>query len=210
MEPVTSSAACQRFEFPAVDAQLVTPHHERGGFARRMKSRLVDIVLASACWLLTGVVVWLSASGCEQISMVLSAILLSAPVVVLGSVLVGWRRHTLRPVGPAVLVALLSLAIIASVAIWQWPLRVSHDCSRTAFNWLAQRVARGEQVQTPRRVGLFNIRKAEISYNGIVCLWIVPDTAGSTGFVECPRDYVPSNLWSLVKLDDHWQFISEN
>jgi hypothetical protein len=175
-----------------------------------MKSYHVDTALAAACCLMASAVLWLSASGCEQISMVFWATILSVPVVLISSVFVGWRRYTRRSTFAAVSTSVLCLGIIASVAAWQWPLRASYRLSQLAFDSLAQRVRAGEYIQMPRRVGLFEIQKAEVAYNGVVCLWTEPSASGNTGFAQCPRDYVPFNLWSLVKLDDHWQFISED
>ena len=68
----------------------------------------------------------------------------------------------------------------------------------------------GENLPMPQRAGIFTIRKAELSRDRIVCLWIAPNSGGNTGFVQCGQDYVPFNLWSLVKLDDRWQFITED
>ena len=175
-----------------------------------MKRHHVDIALVSACWLLATVAVWLSATGCEQFSMVFWSILFSIPVIVIGSVFVGWQRYTRRSVFTAMVGSLVCLALIASVAVWQWPLRVSYGWSRAAFDSLAQRVRAGDPLEMPQRVGLFTVRKAEVSHDDVVCLWIIPNPSGSTGFVQCGRDHVPFNLWSLVKLDDHWQFISED
>ena len=175
-----------------------------------MKWHRIDIAFVGICWFSAALVVWLSATGCEQSSMVLWCIVFSTPVFVVGSVFVGWRRHTQRSVFTALSGSLACLALIASVAIWQWPLRVSYGSSRSGFDLLAQRVRAGEQLHMPQRVGLFTVRKAEVSRQGVVCLWTLPNPAGSTGFVHCGRDHVPFNLWSLVKLDDHWQFISED
>ena len=38
--------------------------------------------------------------------------------------------------------------------------------------------------------------------SSVVCLWTRPHPAGSRGFVQCRRDYVPFNLWSSIPLDD--------
>ena len=81
--------------------------------------------------------------------------------------------------------------------------------SRGAFDAIAQRVRAGEQVK-PQRVGLVVIRKAQVYHNGIVCLWTGLKPSGYTGFVRCGPDYVPFNLWSMVRLDARWQFISED
>ena len=151
-----------------------------------------------------------SATGGEQVSVVLLAMVLSAPAIIVGSLLIGYRRHTQRRVLPALIASVLSLLIIISVAVTHWPLRVTYALSRGSFDALAKRIRAGELIATPLRVGLFRVQRAELSHHGIVCLWTQPHPDGSTGFVQCRRDYVPFNLWSLVKLDDHWQFISED
>jgi hypothetical protein len=127
-----------------------------------MKWHRIDIVFVGICWFLAALVVWLSATGCEQSSMVLWCVVFSMPVFLLGSVFVGWRRHTQRSVFTAWSHSLACLALIASVAIWQWPLRVSYGSSRSGFDLLAQRVRAGEQLQMPQRVGLFTVRKPEV------------------------------------------------
>ena len=157
---------------------------------------------------LAGVLV--SATGGEQVGVVLLAIVLSAAAIIVGSLLVGYRRHTQRRVLPALAAPILSLAVIISVAATHWPLRVAYAWSRDSFDAVAQRVRSGEHVTTPLRAGLFTIQRAELSHHGIVCLWTQPHPSGSTGFVQCRRDYVPFNLWSMVRLDDRWQFISED
>jgi len=151
-----------------------------------------------------------SATDGEQLGVVLLAIVLSVAAIVVGSLLVGYRLHTQRRVLPAFVASIVSLAVIISVVATRWPLRVAYALSRSSFNTLAHHVRNGERVATPVRAGLFTIRHAELSHHGIVCLWTQPHPGGSTGFVECGRDYVPFNLWSIVRLDDRWQFISED
>ena len=152
----------------------------------------------------------MSATGGEQVGVVLVAIVLSAAAIIVGSLLIGYRRHTQRLVLPTVVVLILSLAVIISVAATHWPLWVTYSLSRRSFDAVAQRIRSGEHVTTPLRAGLFTIQRAELSHHGIVCLWTEPHPSGSTGFVQCRRDYVPFNLWSIVRLDDRWQFISED
>ena len=151
-----------------------------------------------------------SASGGEQVGVVLLAIVLSVASIAVGSLLVGYRRHTQRQVLPVLFAPAISLAVIISVVATHWPIRVAYAWSRASLDAVAQRVRGGERVQTPLRAGLFTIQRAEFSHHGIVCLWTQPNPGGSTGFVQCRRDYVPFNLWSLVRLDDRWQFISED
>src|SRR5205807_2528160 len=98
----------------------------------------------------------------------------------------------------------------ASVAFSQWPLRVSYALSRPSFDALAKHVRAGDPIYVPRRAGLFAIRKAEISYSGVICLWTTVNPGGNTGFVQCGPDHIPLNLWSSISLDNQWQFISED
>ena len=151
-----------------------------------------------------------SATGGEQVGVVLLAIVLSAAAIIVGSVLVGYRRQTKSRPMPALAALILSLAVIISVAATHWPLRVTYALSRASFDRVAQRIRNGESITTPLRAGLFTIQRAELSHHDIVCLWTKPQPGGSTGFVQCRRDYVPFNLWSMVRLDDRWQFISED
>ena len=155
-------------------------------------------------------VILYSASGGEQLGVALLAFALSASAFIVGSLLLGYRRYTRRRVLPAFLAFILSLSAIVSVALTDWPLRITYAWSRASLDAVSERVRLGEHVITPLRVGLFSIQRAELSDRGIVCLWTEPHPSGSTGFVQCPSDYVPFNLWSHTSLDEHWQFISED
>jgi hypothetical protein len=180
-----------------------------GNSTRRMKPYF-DTLLASVCGLLAAVSVYLSATGCEKISMVLWAVLFSGIDAVAGIVLITRRLRAHRSISTSVGAALTCIAVIISVAIWHWPLRASYSWSQNAFDSFAERVRAGQDLRMPQRVGFFKIEKALVSRDGIVCLWTMPNPAGSTGFVQCRRDHIPFNLWSVVKLDDQWQFISED
>lgn len=151
-----------------------------------------------------------SATGGEQVGVVLLAVVLSAAIFIVSSLLIGYRRYTQRAVLPALIAPAVCLLGIISVAATHWPLRLAYAASRDAFDILAQRVRSGEHIATPVRAGFFTIHRAELSHHDIVCLWTHPLPNGSTGFVQCRRDYVPFNLWSLIRLDDRWQFISED
>jgi uncharacterized membrane protein SirB2 len=176
----------------------------------RARPSHIDAALMTLLGLLALASVLVSAGGGEQVSVVLLAIVLSAATIIVGSLLIGHRRHTQRRILPAMLAAVLSLSVIVSVAAAQWPLRAAYALSRDSFDAVAQRVRNGEHITMPLRAGLFTIRRAELSPDGIVCLWTRPNPGGSTGFVQCPRDHVPFNLWSIIRLDDRWQFISED
>jgi len=174
-----------------------------------LKRNRIDLALVALCGLLSLAAVLVSATGGEKVVVVLLAIVLGLAIILVGSILIGYRRHTQRKVLPALIAPVLALSIIISVAATHWPLRVSYAMSRGAFDAIAQRV-RGCEQGKPQRVGLVMIRKAEVYHNGIICLWTGLNPNGKTGFVQCGPDYVPFNLWSMVRLDARWQFISED
>ena len=174
-----------------------------------MKRNRIDLGLVALCGLLASATVLVSAMGGEKVAVVLLAVVLGLALIIVGSLLIGYRRHTQREVLPAFIAPVIASGIIVSVAATHWPLRVSYALSRGAFNSIAQRVRAGEQVK-PQRVGFVKIRRAEIYYNGIVCLWTGLNPNGKTGFVQCGPNHVPFNLWSMIRLDAHWQFISED
>jgi hypothetical protein len=175
-----------------------------------MNRRHKEAALTTVLGLLAVAVVVCSGMGGESIAVAVVAFVLSMPVIHVGSLLVDCRYFAQRPMLSALIPPVVSLAIMISVAATQWPLRVTYALARNAFDAFAQRIRAGEQITTPARVGLFTIRHAELSRDGIVCLWTHPNSGGSNGFVQSPRDYVFFNLWSSVALDDRWQFISED
>ena len=154
--------------------------------------------------------VLLSATGGERVSVAIVAVLLSAVTIFVGSRFAVYRRRTQRCVALAIEASVISLALTLSVAVAHWPLHAAYVLSRASFETIAQRTRAGERVATPVRAGLFTIQRAELSENGIVCLWTFTNPSGNTGFVQCRHDYVPFNLWSIIRLDDRWQYISED
>jgi hypothetical protein len=138
------------------------------------------------------------------------AIFFSANTIIVAFVAVGSRRSARQHLRPALIGPVLSLTVIISVAATNWPLRTTYAFSRNAFDTIAERLRAGEPITSPIRAGLFSIEQAELSRDGVVCLWTELQPGGNTGFVQCRRDHVPFNLWSIVRLDDRWQFISED
>lgn len=175
-----------------------------------MKRSYVDITLMSVLGMLAVAEILYSAIGGEPVFVVLLAIFLSVAVIIVGSIITGYRRPGQRRLLPVLAASVISLALLISVATTHWPLRATYAWSRNSFDTIAERVRNGEQIKKPMRVGLLTIQRAQLSEHGIVCLWLRPCLGGSTGFVQCRRDYVPFNLWSIIRLDDHWQFISED
>ena len=148
-----------------------------------------------------------SAYGCERITIMLFCTVLG--LLCLRSLAIASvvdRRHT-----RSIIIAGLTAAVfIASVAVWHWPLRVCYALSRPAFDALAARISSGEQIPIPASAGLYIIRGAGLSSSGIPYLWTAPGGGGSTGFVQTSPDHVHFNLWSVIHLDDRWQYISED
>jgi hypothetical protein len=145
----------------------------------------------------------------EQTAVVLSA--LAAGILAFAMALVatisGIVRHSFvrRAVGGFI----ITIVLIVSVALWHWPFRAAYALSRPALERAATEVRAGHSFEG-RRVGVFLVRRAEVSRTGIVCLWVDTNPSGRTGFVQTPPQYVPFNLWSQISLDAQWQFISED
>lgn len=77
---------------------------------------------------------------------------------------------------------------------------------------MADRVVNGQQITLPARIGLLRIKKAEMNSGGVVCLWTDIDPAGCAGFVKTTLAEAESqfNLWTMIEMDDNWQFIEED
>ena len=175
-----------------------------------MGRRLTEVALRILLPFLTVAGIVYSATGGEPANVLLWAILLTWASLTAGALLISYRYDMYQRVLPTIAAALVILSLNLSVAATDWPLRASYAVSRGSLEAVAQRVRSGEQVTTPLRAGFFTVRRAEISRHGIVCLWTTPAPAGDTGFVQCPSDRVPFNLYAMVSLDDRWQFISED
>jgi hypothetical protein len=139
----------------------------------------------------------------------LCALLACGLVVVMACPLFGFARWRGERLWPVLAGAILCLPLIASVAIWHWPLRVAWLLSRSGLERLAEDVRAGRPLPRRTRVGLFTIVEAE-ARQGIICLWVDPDPGGKLGFVQCPPGRLPGNLWSMVRMDENWLFIQED
>jgi hypothetical protein len=110
----------------------------------------------------------------------------------------------------------MALAIVVSVAWTNWPLRASFRLARPRMNQMAARLEKGQSVSTPVRVGLLRIRRAGVgstpNRKGVVCLCTVEPGGDFEGFARTSPDKARSqfNLWTVIKLDDDWVFISED
>jgi hypothetical protein len=156
------------------------------------------------------VLVWLSATAMEKVTVFLSSCVTCLVIVGLTLAWLGWAAVTKKPLRPALTAASLALFVVASVIFTDWPLRLSYVLSRPALQRLAQSVQEGQQPNGPVRIGLFVIRQAEVSRQGTICLWTEVDPSGNTGFVQCDAKNLPLNLWSSIPLDEQWSFVAED
>src|SRR5688500_7017195 len=99
-----------------------------------MKSFQIDAALISLCGLVAVAGILGSAVGIEKIRMVLLTVAFSAAIIVIGSLLIGYKRRAQRPVLPALTVPVVCLAVIISVAATHWPLRINYVLARDAFD----------------------------------------------------------------------------
>jgi hypothetical protein len=97
-----------------------------------------------------------------------------------------------------------------SVFVYQWPLRMAYLLSQPAIEQVADDMRAGRPFHGPALVGAFRIERAEISPQGVPCLWMDLNPAGRTGLVQCSSYRPPFNLWSLTSLDERWQCITED
>ena len=175
-----------------------------------IKPRHIDIAFSVAFGSMAGLAIFVSAYGVEQVGVMLASIALGLVCLVLTPFFILWRRFTKRSASPAWAYAVLSLVCIATVEWSHWPLGITYRLSRASLDDLASRLRAGETVSVPTVAGLFTIQEVGLGRDGIPYLWTEPGRGGSTGFVQTSPDHVPFNLWSMIRLDDRWQYISED
>lgn len=158
-----------------------------------------------------------SAGGVRDVVVYLMAGIAVVFVLVISPFVI--RRGDGRLHRPAAIVLVISLIAMASAPPTAWPLRLSFLASHREFDGFARALESGYRMTGPERVGRFLILKAELR-DGRPCLWVDSDPAGYDGFVRNPRrgsngkllgrSNLTFNLWSAVRLDDDWAFISED
>ena len=150
-----------------------------------------------------------------------SLLLMEDSIVFFSSIVACWVALVSSPVflfaarrsrrALAIILASLVLCLggIASIARWDWPLRLAFLASESSLEEMATATRGGESL-ADKRIGLFRIRRAEVGPQGVVCLWLDLDPAGRTGLVQTSPEDLPFNLWSAISLSDRWQLISED
>ena len=146
----------------------------------------------------------------ERTIVIMSAVVLFILALLLTLFL--WHKYKLRSAAKfGFKIAIVCLVVFVSVPVTNWPLRLAFKLSRTSFDKIASALQGGKTFPEAVQVGLFRIKRAEVyKLNGRICLWTDLDPAGKTGFTKSPINDVPFNLWSIIELNEDWQFISED
>lgn len=155
-------------------------------------------------------VIGVSLTLMERVTVILCGVLACVVSAVLTCGLLAWAYSKGQRLWPLVVSSLACLALILSVVTTHWPVRAAYLVSRPSLDRLARDVRGGRQILAPTQAGLFTIRHAEMSQQGMVCLWVDPNPAGKMGFVQCRPDSLSFNLWSRIHLDNRWQLIAED
>ena len=151
-----------------------------------------------------------SADGVESMTLAFFGII-ALPIVILLCLLLPRRRDSQRWMLRNLIAVALFLAVFISVIWTSWPLRISYILAKPTMNKIAVKLEKGEKIKTPILIGVLIINKAELNRNGIPCLLTWSD-GDFVGFVKVKPDIVDSqfNLWSVIYLDNDWQFINED
>jgi hypothetical protein len=104
---------------------------------------------------------------------------------------------------------LAAAAVVLVVARTHFPFRAAFSLTRGSLERLAQSVKDGDDIDLPRRAGIYTIRAVGKKGDGSVYLWRDPDPAGPGGFV---RGYTGAgyNIWSESSLGHNWHYIVED
>ena len=167
-----------------------------------MKYNAIFIALPAA-------ILTVGATGFETLAISLVGIL---AILVVGPIYFLWlyknRSRRLAALGGCMLLA--TALATAGIEFTSFPLRTGYYFSKRQMDRIASLLQAGEQVPCPCWAGIIRVKKAELSQQQIPCLWTHPNPSGNTGFIKTSPAYIPFNLWSHTKIDEEWQFISED
>lgn len=107
--------------------------------------------------------------------------------------------------------ALLSLTVVAvifSVMIRGAASQARFAVSKRQFEVTALSLSKGSEVNTPRWIGTFHVKKISRNRSGQICFWTVEHPYGNTGIVYCPDAKKPSvNRMVSRKLKGDWHYV---
>ena len=170
----------------------------------------MNLKVSSPCIALALILIYLSATATEGVFLFVIAILLGIVAFIIAVFFYDTERHRNREIKPINgVVIVLAIFVCVSVCWFQWPLRVTYAASKTALNRLAAQLRRGKTIATPVHAGFFTIEKAEIR-NNTACLWTRTNAGGDEGFIQVAPSKIEFSMFSLVVLDNQWQFITED
>lgn len=178
--------------------------------ARARRRDDLDATLTGTLFVLAATGVLQSALGGERSTVWALSLLLTLALVVVTAQLVADRVGSKRRVVPALVASVLTFAVIASVAVTHWPLRAAFAWARDSFDDLDRRLRAGERIDAPVHAGALTVRRAEISRQGLVCLWTCLDDSGRTGFVRAAPEGLPVHLWTWTRMDEDWHLVAED
>lgn len=179
------------------------------------KRAVIGFVCLQVLLAATALVVDLSARGNDEIVVLGVASVVAGPLALVAGL--AWTfQNTAKDLAAArvwhrrrLVMTLVCIALIVSVAMTMWPLRVTFYLSQPALERLAARVEAGDALTFPQRAGLFQVWRAERGANTSF-LWLDPDRSYGVGFLHTTgKGRLPNALMGLCgsrTLSEGWEF----
>jgi hypothetical protein len=153
-------------------------------------------------------VVEMSAAGCDPLLIAIAGFAAFFAALLAGSFWVaGLNGETQGYRGRRGLLVTICLLLIMSVPFTQWPLRLAFGLCGPRLDRLGEQVERSGATIGPRRVGPFQIRRAERTLAGSVVLWLENGTA-FVRFSPAVRDrnLEMRDAWGTTVVLGAWEF----
>jgi len=100
--------------------------------------------------------------------------------------------------------------IYVGLTLTHIPLRIAFHAYRDEFDNVAKQVEQGNRPETPFWIGPFRIKMTGLCRDSVTPYLASNDDIGEIkGFVRNPEGE-GFNLWSLIKLDENWAYITED
>jgi hypothetical protein len=139
---------------------------------------------------------------------------------------IAWAILATRPVASprrsrwAAWVSVITLTMLPAVTVWTvWPFRLEFLMARSALARLADQVAAGQTIRSPRWAGMFRVVSSAVNPDtGTVALIIDPNPGGPSAFVRVggspshrPNCHSPvRGDWLHVDLGEGWCYHEED
>lgn len=166
-------------------------------------------LLFLAPMLAASVVIWFSASGMEQWSISIISFLAFCGLLCMFAVSEIAYHFWPKPAVVAMRVIFFaSLLSVGAIPLTHWPLRASVRIWERPLRDIHDRVARGEPVSTPVRVGPFYVHKTMTVHGVKPRLILDTNESGETSLLLAKEP--PGNEWSYIILHDDWILFAED